>query len=332
MTDKEYLAFINQNYENQERYVLELKKIYKEYINEASRLTFDLDYNPEETFSFAKFPKTKKLMDKLIVRFSKDVQLLIENGIYKSWNLANTKNDKLVLDIFKGRLSANQIPNYNLRNIDALREFQKRKTSGLNLSNRVYNIGKQFNKDVELFLDKSLVSGISAKDLAKEMNNSLLKPKTTGGRGVYKSSYANSLRLTRTELNMAYRGSDNERFNQFDFVVGQEIKRSNRFFKCDICEPLVGKYNKQFVFKGFHPNCRCYVVPILCTKEELDKLTENIIQGKSNLGFKSENAVNELPSNFNDWIDKNKSKILSAKNIPYFIQDNINLKELKFAK
>lgn len=333
MTDNEYLEYINQNYANQERYVAEIKKIYKTYIDETSRITFELDYNPETTFKFSNFPRVSKAIDKLMIKLAKEVQLTIENGIYKSWNLANTKNDKFVTDLFKGRIPSSQIPsNYNLKNIDALRAFQKRKTAGLNLSNRVYNISKQFNKDIEVFLDKSLVSGISAKDLAKEMNKSFLKPNSGGGRGVYKSSYANSLRLTRTELNMAYRQSDSDRFKQFDFVVGQEIRRSNRIFKCDICEPLVGKYKKSFIFTGFHPNCRCYVVPILATKEELDILTENIITGKSNLSFKSVNEVSEMPKNFNKWIDANKNKILSAKNLPYFIKDNINLKELKFAK
>ena len=47
------------------------------------------------------------------------------------------------------------------------------------------------------------------------------------GRGVYRSSYKNALRLTATENNIAYRTCDHLSWNALPFVLGQEIKTSN---------------------------------------------------------------------------------------------------------
>ena len=333
MTEQEYLDFANKNYANQERYSNEIKQVYKRYIREVSLLTKGINFDANKKFKFSDYPRTKKLLDKLLLKFANEVKLTIENGIYKSWDLANKKNDALVLDVFDGLLQSDEIPtNYNLRNIESLKAFQSRKESGLNLSNRVWNITQQFNDDIELFLDQSILSGISAIDLAKELDNSFLKSKTIGGRGVYKDSFANSLRLTRTEINMSYRQADNVRFQQLDFVVGQEIRRSNKIYKCDVCEPLSKKYPKEFVFRGFHPNCRCFVVPILCSSEEFNKLTINILKGQNNLSFTSKNEIKIIPKEFNNWVDNNKDRILRAKNIPYFLSDNLNVSSLKFLR
>ena len=333
MTEQEYLDFANKNYANQERYSNEIKQVYKRYIREIAVLTKGINFDDNKKFKFSDYPRTKKLLDKLLLKFANEVKLTIENGIYKSWDLANKKNDALVLDVFDGLLQPDEIPtNYNLRNIESLKAFQSRKESGLNLSNRVWNITQQFNDDIELFLDQSILSGISAIDLAKELDNSFLKSKTVGGRGVYKDSFANSLRLTRTEINMSYRQADNVRFQQLDFVVGQEIIRSNKIYKCDVCEPLAKKYPKEFVFRDFHPNCRCFVVPILCSREEFNKLTLNILKGQNNLSFASKNEIKSIPKEFNNWVNNNKDKILRAKNIPYFLSDNLNINSLKFLR
>lgn len=333
MTDKEYLDFANKNYANQERYSNEIKQVYKRYIREIAVLTKGINFDANKKFKFSDYPRTKKLLDKLLLKFANEVNLTIENGIYKSWELANKKNDALVLSVFDGLLQPDEIPtNYNLRNLESLKAFQARKESGLNLSNRVWNITQQFNDDIELFLDQSILSGISAIDLAKELDNSFLKSKTVGGRGVYKDSFANSLRLTRTEINMSYRQADNVRFQQLDFVVGQEIRRSNKIYSCDVCEPLAKKYPKEFIFRGFHPNCRCFVVPILCSREEFNKLTLNILKGQNNLSFTSKNEIKNIPKEFNNWVDANKDRILRAKNIPYFLSDNLNVSSLKFLR
>ena len=149
------------------------------------------------------------------------------------------------------------------------------------------------------------------------------------GRGVYRSSYRNALRLTATENNMAYRTADHLRWQQQPFVVGIEIKLSNnhtckgvigRFV--DICDDLAGVYPKDFKFVGWHPHCRCYCVPKQASKEEFMEYQQRLLNGEdvSNYHFKGE--VKGVPDNFNKWIDKNKERAKGWSNMPYFVRHN----------
>ena len=86
------------------------------------------------------------------------------------------------------------------------------------------------------------------------------------GRGVYRSSARNAQRLARTEINMAYRKAEQERWKSFDFVVGYEVKiTQNGKHVEDICDCLKGKYRKDFKFMGWHPSCY---------KDDMDVLTK----------------------------------------------------------
>jgi hypothetical protein len=76
----------------------------------------------------------------------------------------------------------------------------------------------------------------------------------------------NAMRLTRTEINMAYRVADYEKYQQLDFITGIEIIRSNIFFNCPECESPKGKYPKTFRFIGWHPQCRCHAVPVVVNR------------------------------------------------------------------
>lgn len=58
------------------------------------------------------------------------------------------------------------------------------------------------------------------------------------GRGVYRSSYKNAMRLARTETNMAYRTADQERWRQLDFVIGYRVVLSDNHPEPDICNDL----------------------------------------------------------------------------------------------
>lgn len=145
------------------------------------------------------------------------------------------------------------------------------------------------------------------------------------GSGVYRSSYRNAQRLARTETNIAYRSADYERWQQLDFVVGIEIKLSNNHPVRDICDDLKGIYPKKFKWTGWHPQCRCYQVPVMAKDEEIDKMLDKILDGESTATVNCENEVKELPSQFTGWMDKNKSRINDATQkgtLPYFLRDN----------
>lgn len=140
------------------------------------------------------------------------------------------------------------------------------------------------------------------------------------GRGVYRSSYKNAMRLTRTETNMAYRTAEQDRWQRLDFVIGYEIKLSNNHPEPDICNDLKGKYPKDFVFKGWHPQCRCYVVPILASQDEFISMEKNILDGKEPQS--PHGIIRKTPKEFRDWWKKNQERVESATNIPYWVADN----------
>lgn len=128
---------------------------------------------------------------------------------------------------------------------------------------------------------------------------------------------------------MAYHTADYERWQQLDFVVGIEIRLSNnhtlngKSFE-DICDELQGKYPKDFKFTGWHPQCRCHVISILKTPEELAKHNEQILNGEMPDTY-SENTVKDVPENFKNWINDNADRIEMANNrgtLPDFLKDN----------
>lgn len=149
------------------------------------------------------------------------------------------------------------------------------------------------------------------------------------GRGVYRSSHKNAMRLARTETNMAYRTADQERWRQLDFVIGYRVVLSDNHPEPDICNDLSAKrgekgsrgvYPKDFVFKGWHPQCRCYVVPILADEKEFDKIQEAILNDEPIPESKS--VIREPNKYFQDWWKKNKKRVSEAQSLPYWVKDN----------
>lgn len=142
------------------------------------------------------------------------------------------------------------------------------------------------------------------------------------GRGVYRSSSRNAQRLARTETNIAYRTADYERWQGLDFVCGVEIKLSNNHPHVDICDDLKGKYPKDFKWTGWHPNCRCYCVPVLASHEEIGDMLDKILDGESPSDVVCQDEVKEMPDVFTNWVKDNKERIEGASTMPYFIKDN----------
>lgn len=259
----------------------------------------------------------------------------------------------------------------------AMRAFMERKVKGLALSDRVWDYSQRFKDEIELGLDLGIRAGRSAKDISRDIRaylnapDKLFRRVKTGmvdkdgrplwrlskaareyhpGAGVYRSSYKNALRLTATETNMAYRTADHTRWQQMDFVLGQHVLRSNNHTLNgkefhDICDELSGadendergRYPKDFKFVGWHPFCRCFVVPIMVDVEEMQKMNEAAMRGEAYTP-KGE-PVKELPREFREWTEGNKDRILKAEQrgtLPYFLRDNAHnigvLKDTEAAK
>ena len=89
----------------------------------------------------------------------------------------------------------------------------------------------------------------------------------------------------------------------------------------DICDDLQGRYPKDFKFTGWHPHCRCHVITILKSKDEIKQDIKRLTNGET-VDNTSVNEVTELPKNFTEWVQNNEERLKGRATLPYFIKDN----------
>lgn len=333
-----------------------IERIYEAAVKEAARLSVSIiDFSPDKPFSFSDYPITRKRIEKLLEGLKSGLSSAIINGVNSAWTLSNEKNDELVKSSIGSKWTGKRGAEHIVRNSkkyfnnhDEAREaFIARKTSGLNLSDKVWRYTEQFKEEIELGLDVGLRNGISADDMTKELRQYLRHPDMLfrrvrdehgvlqlsqraaafhPGQGVYRSSFKNARRLAATETNIAYRTADYTRWQDLDFVVGIEIKLSNNHTLngvpfSDICDELQGRYPKTFKFTGWHPHCRCHVETVLKTEEEMAEDNRRIMDGEEPVQG-SMNEVNDVPDNFKQWLEDNEERAKRSFSVPYFITDN----------
>ena len=333
-------------FKRQEQYAQRVKGLYDVAVGRLTALAAQIPYDPDHPFSFSDNPRIADETTRIIRELYSQVYHQIKSGVEAEWELANLSCDALITSIFGQKIKETNLgAQWFARNQKAMDAFFARKSAneGLNLSQKVWKYTCDLRDELENAISVSMGEGVSAATMSRRVRQYLREPdklfrrvKGADGklhlskaakayhpsRGVYRSSYKNAMRLTRTETNMAYRMADEDRWQRMDFVVGYEVKTSNNHPIPDICDDLKGKYPKGFVFKGWHPQCRCRIVPILATKGEFINLQKIAISGGDARGFVSKNHVASVPSGFTKWIKKNESRILAAKSKPYFIRDN----------
>lgn len=348
-----------EHYARTDRYARQVKGLYDTAAREYSQLAGGLfEPDPSKPFSFADYPETRKKAAKIAADLTKNVERVIEAGQRSEWIAATYRvNSYLGTVINTSKLTAAELEEYEDRNLEGLKAFQGRKVQGLNLSDRVWRATDHFTGQMELAIDVALGEGKSAQELSRDVRGLLNEPNKLfrrvrdkygnlrlskaaaayhPGRGVYRSSYQNAMRLARTEINMAYRTADWERWQRSEFVVGFRIGLSNnhtvknskgeevRLY--DICDELAGDYPKTFKFVGWHPNCRCVITPILKSTDEMHKdrreRLEAIMNDKEYKAQPSANEVKDLPANFTAYIKDIAERSQGWSSQPYWIRDN----------
>lgn len=331
-----------------EQYLAEIDALYDVAIAELIRLGVGYNYDPSggKIFTFSQNKSRQKQAEQTLASFGDKLKGIITAGVAAEWALANDKTDSWVKALF-----SNPDRGWMLHNLEALEAFQRRKLYGHALSDRVWNYSKQLQQHVELSLSVGISEGRSAAAISRDVRSYLnepdklfrrvrdifgeLKPSKAArvyhpGQGVYRSSYQNAMRMARTEINSAYRECDSVRWQQLDFIVGIEVKTSKthaawlakdwypRFKKglapLEICDAMEGKYPKSFKFIGWHPNCRCYAVPIIANEGTEKDWWED-----------ADNEVTEPPGGFTKWLSENEDRIERAQKkgtLPYWITEN----------
>ncbi len=304
----------------------------------------------EIIFKFKDHPALEAAVSGLLATLSADIRSTILSAIKQEWKFANENYDIFIREALKNH----KLPTVSIKhNLVALDAFISRKTGAesLNLSQRIWKYTGQFKQELEMALDVGLNKGKSAQALSREIRSYLNEPEKLfrrvrdkygqlqlsknakayhPGQGVYRSSYKNAMRLARTEINMAYRTAEHVRRMQLPFVVGIEIRLSNKPDRVkDICDDLVGRYPKEFLWRTWHPNCMCHSISILPTEDEFEKMQQMILDGDTDK-IESEMTVKDVPDGFKKWMEDHQESYARAQEkgtLPFFVRDNP-----KFAK
>ena len=312
------------------KYVALVEEIYEQLNLEAAKLVGNTGYSSdaEIPFKWSDYPQTKKRISDIQEQFVEDIHAVIYRGTSEEWKNSNEVQDLLVNAVLKSydaQVDGEKYKMYYQTNSEALQAFQQRKDKGFAISDKLWQQSSLYKQELEEAISCAIQKGTSAITLSKQISKYLLdfpQLQTDYKERFGKASKANdceyrSIRLARSEINMAYRQAENQRWQQMDFVVGYEIKLSGSHHVDDICDQLKGKYPKTFIWTGWHPNDMCYKIPILKTEEEFWAW-----DGRGEATTDSVNEVKDVPEGFKQWIDNNIHRAKSWESTPYFIRDN----------
>lgn len=281
--------------------------------------------------------QVENAIDKELTGLHASLLSFITDATIQSWNRGNRKADDLVRSYIEGMSVSEALQNKMFsRNADALNALLRRKdNNGFTVSERVWNVAGSMKNNLEYYLSSGVSVGRSAALISQDVRQLLNEPDRRfrrirneegklimskpmaayhPGQGIYRSAYKNALRLTATQTNIGYRQADSDRWQRMDFVLGIEIKRSNNNHgPCKICDAMVGKYPKGFVFTGFHPFCICVATPIMMNQEEFADflLDERLPEGE---------IITSLPAGAEKFIRDNEEQLSRTK--PYWYKDN----------
>ena len=334
-----------------EAYAEQVRILFARAVNDILSLTTSVPHLEDgEVFSYSDNKKIAQKVTERLRNLHSVVYAAIKKDIELEWDEANKICDALAATCFgKEILLDKRFAGWFERNTEAMDAFINRSEAGLNLSDRIWQPVKQLRSEMELAMTVAIGDGDSAAQISRYVRQYLNNPDKLfrrvrdmegnlklskaakayhPGQGVYRSSAKNAMRVARSETNMAYRRADNIRWQQMDFVLGQEIHLSRSHPVPDICDTLKGRYPKNFVFEGWHPQCFCYVTPILLSEKQMSEMLQAKMEGKEY--DVSDKTISTMPENFKSWTIDNKERIERAKErgtLPYFIKNNKNTVE-----
>ncbi|MGV0854778.1 hypothetical protein ACTS9E_04180 [Empedobacter brevis] len=316
----------------------QIEKLFQKYISKVISLYQNFNGVDVENIS----PQLKREIEKLTKQLAFDLENKINSATKEQWLFAQNTATKFIetyFDIDKLNKATQQL--FRSNNLDDYMQARKSRLNQFKLSDRVWKYSKQFETNIIDSLEIALKNGDSAQVLARDIKQYLNEPDTlfrrvrdvkgqlhlsknaaayNPGQGVYRSAHKNALRLASSEINSYYKESENQRWKSMDFVVGFEIKRSNNVFDCGLCDSLKGRYPKSFLFIGWHPNCRCYQIPILKPIEMFtDELKGAVKPSYSHLGNFQTTEIKEMPANYKNHLKEKAGIYKGYKTVPYWV-------------
>lgn len=316
--------------------------------------------------AFDKNPTLRNALDSTMQKLAEDLTATIEQGSKDAWLRSNTTGDAIIAQMAADNAALAtllQSKQNKAQNDRALVSFQQREVAGMNLSERVWKLAGNTQRDMERAIEVALAEGTPAAKLSRRVRELLQEPhrlyrrvrdkdgnlrlsqaaqQYNPGRGVYRSSYKNAMRLARTEVNMAYHTADNERWQHSWWVRGIRIWLSNNHTVkdskgkavplVDICDELKGDYPADFKFTGWHPQCRCIATALTCSYADIREYYRRKRAGEDMSDYTPPGTIKEPPAAFKNWLSANADRLAGAAErgtTPYFILDNTKYTTLK---
>ena len=316
------------------------------------------------SFTWKGNPAAERKLDRYLKDLSSKTALITKNGIIGSWDKGEARVKEQVLEVF-GKTSTRRKETTDIceQAVKAHRAkgatghaYANASREGMNLSTRVWNLTAKAKQELEIIIQNGILEGKSPEEVSRSLRGYLNNPdalyrrvrnKETGelelsqaakqyhpGQGVYRSAYKNARRLAVTEMNAAYRRAEWESYQNNPLITGYEIRLSNNHTTTvngkvkrlvDICDTMAGRYPKTFRWTGWHPNCRCVMVPIVITPQDFGKYLKakraKKLEEWQPKDRKSKQVV-EVPKELIQWIDTKQRQLRAAKVKPDFVGDN----------
>lgn len=303
-----------------------------------------------QEFTWDGNPAAAKQLQSLLDTMAQQTNAYLRNATSKAW----TEGEKGVHNTLAAVFATTKKSEEEIERITekAREDMRKRgasghnyfneKRGGLTISDRVWNISDTARNEIETIIQNGILEGKNPDQIAKSVQPYLREPhklfrrvrnKETGelelsqaakkykpGRGVYRSSYKNAMRLVRTEVTAAYRRAEWETYQNNPLITGFRIELSNNHTTLvkgvpvpfhDICDEMVGVYPKTFKWTGWHPQCRCRMIPVFISKADFKDRMKALAAGKLK-DWKPKKATTDMPENFKKWIQDNSDRIAAA--------------------
>lgn len=221
------------------------------------------------------------IADSVQTLWSDDIDNIVRNGLREATTQAVEANKSML----KFMLGAAKTKDADLARslwasqINSWRNVQSRILNKIDLSTNVYNNEVLMAGKIDEIVNNGLALGKSAKEIADDAEQ-YINPDVMGG-----TRYA-AMRLSRTEMNNAYRQTAASTYAASPFVEGVAWVVSGSHPDDDDCDALAdsddfglgpGVYPPDEVPDAPHPNCFCDLVPLTPSPEEF---VNNMLDGQ----------------------------------------------------
>ena len=313
-----------------------------------------------EEFTWSGNQAASKQLQKLLDAMGEQTNTYLRNSMSNAWTQGESDvHNALAAAFATNKKSEQEIEHITEQARNDMRKrgatahgYFNEKRGGLTISDRVWDLNDAARKEIEVIIQNGILEGKNPDQIAKSVQPYLREPnklfrrvrnKDTGdlelssaakkyhpGQGIYRSAYKNAMRLARTEVTAAYRRAEWETYQNNPLITGFRIELSNNHTTLvkgvpvpfhDICDDMVGTYPKTFLWTGWHPQCRCRMIPVLISESEFKSRMKALAAGKIK-EWKPKSTTTEMPDNFKNWIQNNSDRIAAARILPYWIQNN----------